>query len=81
MKMLIIAIVLAVRAWYLDATNTAYDDCRSYAYNESTTVWNVPDALWERLEAQARKEGYTDGTELVCAKQPWCYECQPENRD
>lgn len=81
MNAVLIAIVLAVRAWYWDATNTAWDDCRSWAENNNMSVFAVPSELWQRLEKQAKRGGYREAYDFVCDRQPWCYECQPENRD
>ena len=67
MKAILIAAVLAARSLWLDATNTAYDDCRAWAYNNNDVITSVPDDLWRRLEKQATREGYADATALLRA--------------
>ena len=55
---------------------TAVEAVQSWAYNHSATIWDVPDSLWSRLEAQAELMGMTVDS-LACQIAP--HECERED--
>lgn len=65
--LVIVALLLTITSCQTETT--AWDDCRSFAYNHSCTVWDVPDSLWVRLEQQALREGQS-AEEFVCQRIP-----------
>ncbi len=75
-RLLLIHSYLFAALWHgvMDSLpTTAWDDCRSYAYNHGDTVFGVPDSLWTRLEEQAQREGQS-AEEFICQRQPWSCE-------